>query len=117
MGNRNFKIQSYNKYKVAPRDERTVDGITFASKREMNRYCTLKILATNGKISELRCQVTFRLNVNNTHICNYIADFVYTENGRRIVEDVKSKPTKTQLYRIKKKLMRAVLGIEIREVF
>jgi hypothetical protein len=34
-----------------------------------------------------------------------------------VVEDVKSKPTVTRLYRVKKKLMRALHGIEIQEVF
>jgi hypothetical protein len=37
-------------------------------------------------------------------------------NGRRVVEDCKSKPTMTPVYRLKKKLVAALHGIEIHEV-
>ena len=46
----------------------------------------------------------------------YIADFVYTENGKTVVEDVKSPATRTDVYKLKKKLMLYKFGIEIREV-
>lgn len=48
--------------------------------------------------------------------CNYIADFVYKHDGRRVVEDTKSKATKTKEYIIKRKLMQFLFGIKIREV-
>jgi hypothetical protein len=70
-----------------------------------------------GTISALELQKPYRLDVNGFHIADYVADFVYERDGETIVEDVKSKPTKTRLYRIKKKLMRAIHGIEIHEVF
>lgn len=44
----------------------------------------------------------------------YVADFVYKENGKTIVEDVKG--FKTPEYRIKKKLMLFIHGIKIKEV-
>jgi hypothetical protein len=59
----------------------------------------------------------FRLVVNGIHICDYESDFTYRRDGKLVVEDVKSKPTVTRLYRVKKKLMRAIHGIEIQEVF
>lgn len=48
--------------------------------------------------------------------CEYVADFVYgkTADGKTVVEDVKGFPTPE--YRIKKKLMLWVYGIEIKEV-
>ena len=46
--------------------------------------------------------------------CAYIADFVYTENGKIVVEDTKGLRTKD--YIIKRKLMVRVYGIRIREV-
>jgi hypothetical protein len=47
----------------------------------------------------------------------YIADFVYTTcTGKKVVEDVKSPATRTDVYKIKKKLMRQKYGIEIKEV-
>lgn len=45
--------------------------------------------------------------------CTYIADFVYTENGKLVVEDCKG--MKTESYKIKKKLMLYVHGIQIKE--
>ena len=46
--------------------------------------------------------------------CAYIADFVYTENGKIVVEDTKGLRTKD--YIIKRKLMLYVHNIRVREV-
>lgn len=94
-----------------------VDGIWFDSQREAERYVELKFELQAGAIANLKLQKRFRLDVNDVHIADYIADFVYERDGSVIVEDVKSKPTKTRVYRVKKKLMRAIHGIEIREIF
>jgi hypothetical protein len=93
-----------------------VDGITFDSNREAKRYGELKTLFLAGVITNLSVQSTFKIEFEGRHICKYIADFVYTSNGRLMVEDVKSKPTMTPVYRLKKKLMLAFHGIEIQEV-
>lgn len=94
-----------------------LDGQWFDSKAEADRYGQLKVLQRIGRISELICQPEFPIAVNGHVICRYIADFQYTDDeGRQIIEDVKSKPTKTPVYRLKKKLMLAVLGITITEV-
>jgi hypothetical protein len=47
---------------------------------------------------------------------SYVADFVYIQDGQRVVEDVKSKATKTPEYIIKRKLMLWLKGIKIREI-
>lgn len=86
-----------------------VDGIWFQSKKEARRYGELKLLAKAGKIADLRRQVPFEL----VQTVVYKADFVYSENGETIVEDVKGKPTRE--YKAKKKLMRSQHNIEIRE--
>lgn len=44
----------------------------------------------------------------------YVADFVYETMGKTIVEDTKGFRTKE--YELKKKMMRAFLGIEIKEI-
>lgn len=96
-----------------------LDGITYDSGKEANRAAELKVIAIAGKISDLRTQVPFKLIVNGQHVCTYIADFVYRDLviGEEVVEDVKSDHTrKLQVYRIKKKLMKACLNIEIVEV-
>jgi hypothetical protein len=90
-----------------------VDGKIFDSIKEAKRYKELVLLQSTGIISDLTCQVTFRLDVNGLLICKYRADFVYRENGHHVVEDVKG--ARTREYLLKKKLMRAVHGIDILE--
>ena len=82
-----------------------VDGFTFASKAEARRYGVLKLMQEAGEISELSLQPVIPLMVNGQKIGNYIGDFKYLENGETIIEDVKSKPTMTSIYRLKKKIL------------
>ena len=93
-----------------------VDGYVFDSRAEARRWSELKLLEDAGEISVLERQIPFEVQVNGQHICKYYADFVYIENGERVVEDVKSAPTRTPEYRLKKKLVEAIHGIKIREV-
>lgn len=95
-----------------------LDGIRFDSKAEARRYAELKMYQTGGVISNLQRQVRFQLTVNNVKCGVYIADFCYTDTaGSFVVEDVKGgKATQTPLYRLKKKLMFAIYGYEIKEV-
>ena len=90
-----------------------IDGITFASRREANRYAELKLLERAGEIHGLTLQPAYDLIVDGVKICRYVADFRYFENKQIVVEDAKG--FKTRDYRIKKKLMKAIFGIEIRE--
>ena len=112
----------------------TSDGITHDSIKEANRWCELKLLERAGEIHELRRQVEFTLIpeqreysfedvlAHNRKLskgkllergCNYVADFVYYEGGKLVVEDVKGKRTKE--YIIKRKLMLWIHGIKIKE--
>lgn len=110
-------FNKYNAKKVSK------DGRTFDSKHEAGRYTELKLLQRAGKITDLRCQVSFLLipaQYDEKHRCierpcKYVADFTYRdENGTFIVEDAKG--LKTDVYRIKKKLMLEKYGIRIKEV-
>ncbi len=92
----------------------TVDGITFASRREANRYVELRIELLTSEIEELELQKAFSLDVNGIHICDYVADFVYRRSGREIVEDAKG--PRLELFKLKKALMKAILGIDVVEV-
>ena len=102
----------------------TVDGITFASKKEARRYGELRILERVGRIRGLTTQPVFRLcvtaqDLTTTDIIGeYRADFVYDERRGdswfKMVEDVKG--FKTPLYRWKKKHVEAQYGIQIREI-
>ena len=108
-----------SKYRAIPT---VVDGIRFASKKEANRYQELKILASAKKILALetnKAKLRWPLTVNGLKICTYEADFGYVdpmkgERGELIIEDVKG--MKTPVYRIKKRLMKAIHGIDIQEV-
>ncbi len=93
-----------------------VGGITFDSKKEAKRYEELRLLARAGEIQYLELQKVYELipKQSGERACKYIADFVYMENGKQIVEDVKGK--RTPVYIIKRKLMLWVHGIKIREV-
>lgn len=98
-----------------------LDGLTFDSQKEAQRYAELKLLERAGKICGLKRQVKYELipaqKIHGRTVeraCSYIADFVYEENGQTVVEDVKGFRTKD--YLIKRKLMLERHGIKIREV-
>lgn len=109
------------------------EGIVFDSLKEKRRYCQLQLLEKQGTISALRLQVPYELipaiyqdeviqlktKVKTKRRCvqratTYVADFVYEMDGKTIVEDTKGFRTKE--YELKKKMMRAFLGIEIKEI-
>jgi hypothetical protein len=98
----------------------TVNGMTFDSQKEYARFRELSLLERAGKVTNLERQVKFELIPSQRidgkvveRSCTYVADFVYMENGRKVVEDTKG--YKTPEYRIKRKLMLWRHGIRIRE--
>ena len=110
------------------------DGIDFDSKKEMYCYIRFKSMQDDGEISNLRLQVPFEIipAIYETHevqmktkvktvtklvqrAAYYVADFVYTDkNGNQVVVDAKG--FRPYEYELKKKMMRAFLGITIKEV-
>ena len=123
--------RKYNNKKVM------VDGIKFDSKKEATRYKELKTLERAGIIQDLQRQVKYVLIPAQyepsgeiytkgkekgkskkgkliERECAYYADFVYTENGKTVVEDTKG--VKTPEYIIKRKLMLYVHNIKIKEM-
>lgn len=120
-----------------------VHGMEFASAWEAERYKQLYLLGKSGYISNLRTQVPYELiparyemiptgelykvgekkgQQKYKRVCveravKYIADFVYVEDGKEIVEDTKSPATRSEEgYIIKRKLMLHVHNIKLREV-
>jgi len=89
------------------------DGMNFDSKRELERWKSLKMLEAKGVVTELKRQVTFKLEFNNIVVEKYRADFCYYFQGKYVVED--SKGYKTPDYRRKRKWMEAFHGIRIKE--
>lgn len=95
----------------------TVDGIRFDSKREAERWQQLLLLYRTGEISNLRRQVPYVLIPKSDYGRDivYRADFVYVDkSGIEVVEDAKG--FKTDIYRLKKRLMAEKYGIIIKEV-
>jgi hypothetical protein len=104
-----------NKFKVAPIAERTLDGIVFASKKEMARYADLKMLEKGKVISNLKLQPAFDVEINGAHFCTYTADFEYEEDGKIVIEELKSSGTvKDPAYRLRKKAAELFHGITVR---
>ena len=111
-------------------------GKTFDSAKEARRFGELSLLQRAGEISDLRTQVKYVLIPAQREPdtvgkrggvikgkmlereCSYVADFVYTQNGVEIVEDVKGYKDSTAyaLFVVKRKLMLFVHGIQIKEV-
>lgn len=105
-----------NKYNARKTE---VDGITFDSRREALRYQELRLMVRAGLICELETQKKFDIVINDQKVCSYYADFMYYDKEKEcwVVEDVKGgKATQTPVYRLKKKLMKAVLGVDIQEI-
>lgn len=97
------------------------DGIEFDSRKEAIRYTELSLLLRAGEISDLELQVSFELipaqnwGERPERAVVYVADFVYNDKaGKKVVEDVKG--YKAKEYILKRKLMKHLHGIEIREV-
>jgi hypothetical protein len=109
-----------------------IDGVIFDSRKEAKRYKELSLLERAGAIQDLQTQVKFVLIPTQREPdtigkrggiikgkviekeCAYIADFVYMENGDKIVEDTKG--FKTKDYIIKRKLMLYIHNIRVKEV-
>lgn len=92
-------------------------GIQFDSIKEANRYQELLYMERAGIIRNIELQPRYDLVVNGRKCGFYKADFRYEkkDTGETVVEDVKSPATKTPVYQLKKKLIRAIYGLDIQE--
>jgi hypothetical protein len=92
-----------------------IDGHKFASKKEARRYQELRLLERAGEIVSLKLQPRFDLYVKDQKVCAYVGDFSYFRGGKQlVVEDAKG--FKTDVYKLKRKLMKACHNIEVVEV-
>ena len=125
------KGRKYNNTKVE------YDGLKFDSKREMQRYVVLKEAEAQGIITDLQRQVRFELipAIKETYLehlktkdkektrtlqlaITYTCDFAYYKDGEYVVEDCKiSKTLQPKEYVLKKKMMFALKGIKIKEIY
>lgn len=91
----------------------TIQGIHFDSKKEALRWIVLNQMQRDGDISGLQRQVPYDLNVNDQHICKYIADFTYMDNRGAGFTTEDAKGVQTDVFKIKAKLFKAIFGREI----
>ena len=116
-----------SKYHNTPTERVTASGavLHFDSQKEARRYDFLIERERRGEIRDLRLQVDFTLQEAYTdtegrrvRAIRYRADFTYHEGaqGVQVVEDVKSRATRTREYAMKKKLLKDRFGIDITEV-
>lgn len=108
-----LKESKYHNKKV------TVDGITFDSIKEANRWQELKLMERAGEIVGLNRQVRIEI-IPKTKLyraCFYVCDYVYFDKreGKTIYEDVKGGNFRTKEYLLKRKLLYWRHGIEITE--
>lgn len=110
-------MAKYNNKKI------TRNGVTYDSKKEYFRHGELLLMERAGLISNLERQVKYILipsqRIDGKVVereVSYIADFTYTENGKTVVEDVKSEITRKEpAYVLKRKMMLYFNGIRIKE--
>lgn len=105
-----------NKYGAKPVE---YNGVKYHSTKEATYAKQLDLGICVGTIKEWQRQVRYVLGFNDVAITTYVLDFkVWYVNGDIEHVDVKGmrKGAAYNMFTIKKKLMRAILGIEIIEV-
>lgn len=123
------KPKKGNKLHAEKVDMTMPDGtlMHFDSKREARRYMDLWLMQRAGEITNLQTQVTYPLLPKQVHpdgtkerAIDYVADFVYEQDGKTVVEDSKGfRDTSSAAYRVfvmKRKMMLYFHGITVREV-
>jgi hypothetical protein len=106
------------RYPRAPKADRTLDGETFDSKREMLRWQNLRIKQMAGLISQLTRKKSYPIEINGGFYTKYTPDAEYvTATGQQVFEDVKSSGTrKDPAYRLRKKAFELYYGVQVTEV-
>lgn len=112
-----------SKYGNVKTQRQAEEPITFDSQKEARRYDELLLELKAGLIRNLRLQPQYTLQESyktydgkRVRAIRYVADFSYIRNGALVVEDVKSKATKTAQYQMKRKMMLERFGIEVEEI-
>jgi hypothetical protein len=114
-----------NKY--GNRRFKTAAGVAFDSDNEYDRYRDLQLLEKAGEIRNLKLHPRYDLSVNGAHICAYVGDYSYEclvegSDGRhkffqtwmKVCEDRKAGTvTQTRVFKLKRKLMKAIHNIDI----
>lgn len=94
-----------------------IDGIKFDSRKEAQWYLALRDRLNKGDITNLRVHQTYKLMVNGVTITSFRPDFVYEQNGKTHVVDVKGyfdkKSPAARLFVVKARLLEALYGLQV----
>jgi hypothetical protein len=100
--------KKHHKFRAQPQYH---DGMHFSSKKELKRYLELKQLQEAGEVNFFLTQVPLRIPGGVKYVCDYL---VFWANGEETFEDVKG--VRTDMYKVKKKLVEHNYPIEIMEL-
>ncbi len=117
IGNHSELKEHHMKKPSKYRNHKTLyNGIQFDSRKEADRYRELLWMQQAGLIAGLECQPRYDLVINGHKLGFYKADFRYEDVATNsvVVEDVKG--VRTAVYMLKKKLIKALYGIDIIEI-
>ncbi len=107
------------RYRVAPKEQRTVDGIVFDSKAEATYYAELKVRERLGEIARLTLQHEMPITINGREYTTFTCDFrFYDDREKRIVyHEVKSEGTRRERdYKLRRLAAELYYSVEIVEV-
>ncbi len=91
----------------------TIDNITFDSKLEAKHYSQLKLLERAGEIKDLELQPRYDLIINDVKIGYYKADFRFFDKKEIRQRVVDSKGMDTTVSKLKRKMVKAIYGIDV----
>lgn len=97
------------------RNRKTVlDGVTYDSKAEAKYAYELKLREKAGEVTNVQLQVPFNLMAYNGRVVGvYRADFTFYDNIQKKQRVIDVKGFETPLFKLKKKLVEALYGLEI----
>jgi hypothetical protein len=103
-----------------------IDGYSFDSKREGDRYLELRLLERAREIKNLVVHPVIKIVIGGVPVMSpsprypkgrqmrYVADFAYDADGQLVYEDVKMTKHRTDVYKLKRALV-FTMGINILE--
>lgn len=97
-------------------EKATFDGKRFPSVAEATRWRDLLLMERAGEIDQLVYQPRYPLVVEGVRVATYVADARYrvVATGEIVVEDTKG--VRTPVYKLKRRLVKALYKIDVREV-
>jgi hypothetical protein len=107
------------KYRVGKVEDRTIAGRVFDSVAETKYYAELKTRESLGEVSDIECQVEFRVQINGQHFTSYKVDFAFTDTATGQIQYVEIKSVATRKERdwpLRRRAVQLFHGITIQEV-